>query len=331
MACTSPFCGLSGFHHIHTDHLGQVIGSKEDSYSRQLSAMNRAMAEYRKATSEEAAVADSNQLLNNMLKAGLEYAVHELKNMQSPDSEDGQEEDMTEDELNEQDRKTEELRAKADLLEQELRLKQLEHSKRQQEQLEKMMDQPALRGDYIAPAGMQSRAFHQPVRMAEGAGGKFVPDTLMGHLTNEAKEALWRSSATQAVNIVRPAVVAGLSAMVGKKNKGFRSGISALLETPMGESAIAFSLGLALTKIPAPAAYEAHARRLGQELRVKALASGFDEAMSAFVGPMLTSFMTLLQGLPDPDPVPAQLASSSPVFEPDTASMREGAEVEVPG
>lgn len=136
-------------------------------------------------------------------------------------------------------------------------------------------------------------------------------DKIKTVLMTETYEAAWRSAATQTTRTARDLLMVSLKKAMPRQRLMIAQ-IKKVLETPVGEAAFGYALGVAMELKAGPE--DSRRKRLARELRIR----GEDEAFTAVLNPirefLTTGIDTMLNGmggLPLPE-MPAEIPASLP-------------------
>jgi len=148
-------------------------------------------------------------------------------------------------------------------------------------------------------------------------------DKIKNVLLTETYEAAWRSAATQTTRTARDLLMVSLKKAMPRQRLVIAQ-IKKVLETPVGEAAFGYALGVAMEIKAGPE--DARRKRLARELRIR----GEDEAFTAVLNPirefLTTGIDTMLNGmdglsLPE---MPAELPAATRVESFDATAAKVG-------
>lgn len=114
-------------------------------------------------------------------------------------------------------------------------------------------------------------------------------------LSTDAADAAWRLAGSQFLKLAREPIVALLSRHLGPDDDSIRGRVAEFLETELGAALLAGVLAAGLTAMPGQGA---HAPRLAQELRVRAMAGAGDVLADVVMGPLREVAVSYLQDQP---------------------------------
>lgn len=146
--------------------------------------------------------------------------------------------------------------------------------------------------------------------MSEQKNPKF--EALKQMVAEETQQALWLSAATQATRTARDLLIASAKKAMPKQRLVINQ-IAKVLQTPVGEAAFGYALGLALEIKAGPA--DAKRRRLARELRIVGEAGAMNVVLNPireFLTSGIDTILNGIDGLALPDVAPAALPEASP-------------------
>lgn len=133
-------------------------------------------------------------------------------------------------------------------------------------------------------------------------------EVMLNTLKVDADAAAWRVAGSQLVKLVREPLCALLCRHLDANDESMRSKIASFLETDVGTAMLEAMLAMALSSMPQMT--NGVPQKLGQELRIAAMADSADVIASLVMGPLMKVVTTYLQGVPveaEPEKAPATL------------------------